>query len=106
MAKKVNRAITEAQITAWKKQHASIHEVVVEQDDKQYSCVVRKPTLEDVLAAEEYAKDDSLRQANFLFKQCHLGGDEAFITDDELRLSAGLEVARMFRILKSETKKL
>ncbi|HRO76863.1 MAG TPA: hypothetical protein PLP27_12030 [Crocinitomicaceae bacterium] len=106
MAKKVNRAVTDAQIAAWKKQHGTISEIVVEQDGTEYSCVVRKPNIDDVLAAEEFAKDDSIKQANFLFKQCHLGGDEQFLTDDELRLSAGMEVSRMFRILKATAKKL
>lgn len=106
MAKKSNRVVTDAQIAAWKKQHTNVAEIVVEQDGNAYNCIVRKPNIDDVLAAEEFAKDDSLKQAMFLFKQCHLGGDEQFLTDDELRLSAGMEVSKMFRILKVTSKKL
>lgn len=100
------RAITEAQIDAWKKKHGEIQEITVAKDGEKYKAIVRKPTLDDILMSEELAKDDTIKQNLFLFKNCHLGGDSEFNTDDELRFAASNEVAKLFRFLKATTKKL
>lgn len=103
-----NRAITKAQIEAWKKEYpnSSLHQITVPKDGKDYKAVVRKPTLENINAAEEYGKDDSLKQNLFLLKTCFLGGDDAFMNDDEIKVAASNEVARLFRFLKASIKKL
>jgi len=107
MATKQNRPITEAQIAAWKKQYNDdIHEISVEKDGTKYKCVVRRPNLIDLQAAEEFAKDDTIKQNLFVFKQCYLGGDTQFLNDDELRLAAAIETAIKFRFLKATSKKL
>ncbi|MBN9293740.1 MAG: hypothetical protein J0G96_07165 [Flavobacteriia bacterium] len=117
MTKKL-RSVTPAQIAAWKKEYGDhkIYEIPVkiplpreegkEQEFEEIIGVARKPGLDEILAAEEYAPDDSVKQNLFLFQNCYLGGDPLINSEDELKLAVANEIASLFKFYKASSKKL
>lgn len=99
-------AYTDAQMAQWKKEHGDkVRVLTVNFEGKEVTGVFRKPSLDDIMSAEDAHPDDQVKQNLMLAKVAFLGGDKEVKTEDEVRYAMGNAVASMFKILKAEVKK-
>lgn len=105
-AVKITGEATEMQIAQWKKQYGdkSVFRVDIKVSDERISVgYFRKADLA-VLGMVNRFSAEPMKAAEALFENLWLGGDEAIKSDDELKLSAALELKGTFKIREAEIK--
>ena len=102
--------VTQKQINHWKAQYPAVFEIIVKTDDedptKQVHGYFRKPDLKVLQASSAFIDSDPLKSGLIQLENCFLGGDDAFKTNDEVRVSAIQALNRLFRIRLAEIKNL
>ena len=95
-------AVDAAQIEAWKREHRTVYELVVD-DAVAY---LRKPNRQDLSAASALSKNDAYLFNEILLGNCWLGGAEFIKTDDDYFLSVGSALAEIIEVKHAELKKI
>jgi hypothetical protein len=117
MAKENSKyGIPTSKIEEWKKQYGTdkIMQIDISPDGKLdkdgnlinvVSCVVKKPGLAELSKATPFL-NDPIQQGAILLAECWLDGDPSIQQDEELRLTAMLELNNMFNIKQATVKNL
>lgn len=93
---------SQEQIQQWKGKYGEIFRITVE--DKE--CYLKKPNRKTIGYATVAAKDNPLKFGEVILRDCFIGGDEEFKTDDTLFLSANGKLAELIEIKEAELEKL
>lgn len=99
---KLQGEVNQEQIDAWKKSHADVFAIQSENS----ICYLKTPSRAVLGAAMQAGKNNPLKLAEVLLKNCWLGGDEAFKTDDQLFLAASGQMDALIEVKTAEIKKL
>ena len=102
MSKQKATVPTPEQIEAWKKKYGSIFQLNV----GDLSCILRKPTINDLSAANAVAINDTFAYSRVILISCWLTGDEEIKTNDDYFLTAHRRLGEMIEIKEGEIKKL
>jgi hypothetical protein len=112
-SKKLDGGITELQLSHWKNQYGGVTAIIVPLNDALEGTEVikvtgyfRKPDLKVIQAAAPFTDSDPVKSGLIQFDNCFLGGDEAFKTNDEVKLSAIQALNKMFKVRVAEIKNL
>ncbi|RWX00914.1 hypothetical protein [Flavobacterium cerinum] len=95
---------TQADIDGWKAQHGDIFRITSECGTK--SCILRKPGRKELSFASIAGEKDALKFNESIIKNCWLGGDLEFQTNDDLFLSAGKKLAEIVKAQEATLEKL
>ncbi len=76
------------------------------EETKEYHGFFRKPDLKVMSAAGTFSKSDPLKSGEVFYNNCKLKVDPEMDSDDELKVSAMLQVAQLFIIHETEVKNL
>lgn len=101
--------ITPAQLNAWKAKYGKVFaiEVNVDEDGKDIATgYFKKPDLSVIGLVQKIGKEDPMKASISGFTNCWLGGDERFLSDDEIKLSAINEMGKLFKIRSARVKNL
>lgn len=101
---------TPTQIANWKKEHGdNILKLVIvpaaeKTDMRAAACYVRKPTLAEMILAEQTGGSSIIQEGEILLNNCWLAGDEIIKTDPDYTIQAcykahGL-IAKMISVLE------
>lgn len=108
-SKKLDGGITELQLSHWKNQYGGVTAIIVPIDDlgkEKVTGYFRKPDLKVIQAAAPFTDSDPVKSGLIQFDNCFLGGDDAFKTNDEVKLSAIQALNKMFKVRVAEIKNL
>jgi len=111
---------TKEQISDWKKQHGKVYAVHVypkakrtfDDSDKNFdkseklTGYFRKPTAAVWGEATKHISKDIVKYQSELFVGCWVGGDQEIYDNDELRLSAAMELSNLFEYRITELEEL
>lgn len=96
-------------IESLKKEHKvkNVHECITENEEgEKHATYFKKPTLEHIEALASYAKKgEEIKGLGILFNTCRIGGSADVIEDDEMRLAACGELAKLFKKREAIVKK-
>lgn len=105
--KTTEQAVTQEQIDLWKKKHRDVWMVtVVGDDDKEYTCYMRKPDRKQLSLAMRLSQKDPLKFNESIINGCWLAGDEEIKTDDELFMAVSTRLDELINYKEAEIKKL
>ena len=99
--------ISKEQLLDWKKQYgeSNIKHIPVydKPGDKTHfkSVVVRKPDMDVISKASKFASEP-FKAGVIIYNECVLAADPEFTTNQELKASACVSLARMFKIFESD----
>ena len=93
--------VTPQQIEEWKKAHGQVHEF--EADGK--ICYLKKPTRDVIRAANTAAGDDTIKWNEIVIRNCWLGGDECFQTEDDYFFGLSKQLGEIVKSKQVELKK-
>lgn len=97
-----NQLVTDEQIARWKEKYGEIF--CIEAEDGSI-CYLHKPnraTLDAFFAASK----NLLKSLETIVKNCFLGGDESFKTDESKLMSVGEHIETIIQVKKSSLKTL
>ena len=96
--------ITQAQMDAWKAEHGDVFKIEVKVSGNDLAvCYLRKMTRQEkTYAAQQLAKSDVYGVGDFILRNCRLGGDKRFDTNDQVFDSAVLVAGNLFDFLPAE----
>lgn len=96
-------------IEALKKEHKckNVHECITENEDgEKHATYFKKPSLDHIDALASFAKKgEEIKGLGVLFNTCRLAGSPEVIEDDEMRLAACGELAKLFKKREAIVKK-
>ena len=98
--------ITEAQVSAWKKEHniEKVYPIKVPTQDGDNPHTVtgyfKKPDLL-TLSAVASARDDMARAGNIMIENCFLGGDPEIKNNEEVKMAVIVELGQLFKVRKA-----
>jgi hypothetical protein len=94
------------QLKVWKENHKEVHAVdVIGDNDELIRGIFKKPDLNIIMAADAIG-DDILKRAVFSFENCWIDGDQRLKDNEDLKVSAGIQVYNLFKIHASIITKL
>jgi hypothetical protein len=98
----------ETQVKSWKKEHGEIHQIdVIGENDEIIRGIFKKPTLAIIMAADAMSEEkDFLKRAEFSFTNCFIAGDPRLHQEEDLKVSAGIQVYGLFKIRPTSIVKL
>lgn len=91
---------TPEDIQGWKEKYNGVY--VVTLDDAK--CYIRKPSRKDIAYASKI--QDHIKRQEVLADACFLGGDDEFLTDDDMFFSLSNTIDELIQIKKAEIEKL
>ncbi len=94
--------VTEQLIEEWKKKHGEVFEFEAEDGKK---CWFRKPDRETLRACNLGSGDDTIKWNEILVKNCFLGGDEEFKTQDDYFFGLSTQLAELIKRKQVQLKK-
>ena len=96
------------QLANWKKQHGEIVAIdVIADNDELIRGIFKKPNLSIIQAADSLGgEDEILKRAEFAFTNCWIAGDSRLQLQEDLKVSAGIQVLNLFKIRASVITKL
>lgn len=98
-AKVLPQGMTDAELKKLIAKHGPIHSYIVELDGRTHVLLARKPKLAELTLATGDGSDP-MGGASKLFNTCAVAKDEAFDTDDEVRVAGIKFVAGLFRTVE------
>ena len=106
--KEIIGEVPQEQIAKWKNKYPSgIFALFVEDDDgNTHVTYARKPDVEALSAAGEYAESDPFKSGDILFNTLCLGGSHEIRFNDEMKIGVIKELKKLFKVKKAEVKKL
>lgn len=109
MDKKPIGHLDDAAIAALKTKHKQkyIHEILtVDEDESEHVTYVTKPSIDHLQILADYAKkNEEIKGLLVLFNTCRVGGSDAVLEDDEMKLSACKSLAQIFKRREAVVKK-
>lgn len=93
---------TPEQIETWKKEHGDVFKITVE--DK--VCYLHKPNRKTLSFASRAGQSDPFAFNETIIKECWLGGDEEFKTNDSYFLAASTQLDKVVEFKSAELEKL
>jgi hypothetical protein len=94
--------VTPEQIEEWKKKHGAVYEFSSEGK----VCYLRKPSRDILRAANVGSGEDTIKWNEIIVKNCFLGGDEMFLTDDDYFFGLSKMLTELVETKKVELKKI
>ena len=102
---KINNTKTEplfkynaTQLKVWKENHKEVHAVdVIGDNDELIRGIFKKPDLNIIMAADAIG-DNIVKRALFSFENCWVDGDPRLKDNEDLKVSAGIQVYNLFKI--------
>ena len=94
--------ITKEQIAQWKEKHGDIYKLTIED----HECFLKKPSRKSIGYASVGSKNNPIKFNEIMLKECWLGGDEQIMTNDDLFLAAGVQLAELVQVKEAELVKL
>ena len=105
--------VTPTQIAQWKKEHGDDNilklTIIPAQKDTKLNpavCYVRKPTLTEMIMAEQTGQNSILQEGEVLLQSCWLAGDEIIKTNPEYTIQACYKAHGLFEKMVSTLEKV
>lgn len=85
----------------------NLHEIETEDDEgEKHVTYVKKPSLDNLQMLADYAKkNQEIKGLEVLFNTCRVGGSNAVLEDDEMRIAAMRVLAAIFKRREAVVKK-
>lgn len=101
--------VSPEQLTEWKAKWTNVYRFD-QADPKDASIVhvtyVKKPNLMQVQRAISVASDDMLQTGITLLKDCHLGGSDKVMNDDEFMVGVSSQMPGLFQKVNADLKEV
>lgn len=102
--------VTQRQINEWKAKYGEnkVREIEIPIDDEGNTVIgyFRKPDLDVIAAAAQFAQSNPVKSGLILFDACWLGGDPIIKDDDECKMSAIEALNGQFIVRAAKVKNL
>lgn len=99
--------VTQETIDDWKLKFKKVSLISVKDDDGTEKCgYFKRPDLKILSAAGTFADKDPIKSGCVMFDNCWLAGDAELKENDELKMSAIIQLNQIFRIREATLKNL
>jgi hypothetical protein len=97
------------QLTAWKAKHGQVfvfEQIDAKDENTLHVTYVKKPNLTQIQRAINVAEDDMIKTGITLLNDCHLGGSEKVMENEELKLGVSSLMPGLFKKVTATLKEV